>query len=396
MRVLHVIPAVAPRYGGPSSVIVALVAALNRIPGVTAEVATTDADGPSGRLSSAELPEGVKVHLFRRNYSEQWKYSAGLRRWLWDHVKEYDLLHLHALWSYPTTMAARLARRFGVPYILRPAGMLSAYTWARRSWQKRLYWQLVERKTILGAAAFHATSEEEAQEIRAVRADATVVVIPNGVEDQAFTTATSPDVLRTHCGPAAVGKPIILFLSRLHPKKGVIDLLLPAVARLRHEACLAIVGGEDEHALGYATTIRETINRLELGHRVVLLGPCQPTERWAMFDGADVFVLPSWSENFGIVVGEAMARGCPVVVTETVQSAIHVRTAGAGRVVPFAIEPLAAALDELLADPATRLQMSNAGRLYAAHKLTWTRAANEVNELYSSIIGQRTPRTCSL
>jgi len=105
MRVLHVIPGVSPRYGGPSTAICPMVAALNRLPGVSAEVAATDADGQGGRFDPKSLPPDVVVHLFRRNFSERWKFSLGLWRWLRRHAKDYDLIHVHALWSFAAAAA---------------------------------------------------------------------------------------------------------------------------------------------------------------------------------------------------------------------------------------------------------------------------------------------------
>jgi glycosyltransferase involved in cell wall biosynthesis len=353
---------------------------------VVAEVAATDADGPGGWLAPTDVPRRITTHLFRRDFSERWKFSAGLWRWLQRHVAEYDLIHTHAMWSFATAAAAAAARRAGVPYLIRPAGMLSSYTWGRRAIAKRAYWALVERRNVVGAAGFHATSRDEAREIEAVRPNARMVVTPNGVEDAAWTTPRNPDALRRRCGPAAWDRPIILFLSRLHPKKGLADLLLPSVARLPADAFLAIAGGPDDHAPAYEAEVRATVDRLGLNKRVALLGPVEGISRWELFDGAAAFALPSHSENFGIVVAEAMARGCPVVVTDGVQSAEHVTAAGAGRVVPPAVDPLAAALDAVLSDPVARVTLGEAGRHYAAEHFSWDRVAAAVRRLYDDCL----------
>jgi glycosyltransferase involved in cell wall biosynthesis len=389
MRILHVIPGVARRYGGPSTGIGPLVAALNQLPDTTAEIATTDADGPGGRLDPTETPAGVTTHLFRRDCSERWKFSSGLARWLFRHAAVYDVIHTHAIWSFAPTVAAAAARRVGIPYIIRPAGMLSGYTWGRRAFTKRAYWSLIEKRTIRRAAGFHATSPEEAREILAVHPAARVVVAPNGVENSAWTTPPQPDTLRPCCGPTVGDRPIILFLSRLHPKKGITDLLLPALARLSTDAFLAIAGGPDDHADGYDAEVRATIDRLGLMNRVALLGPVEGSTRWELYDGADVFVLPSRSENFGIVVAEAMARGCPVIVTDGVQAADHVLAAGAGRVVPFAVEPLVAALNEVLSDPSAQDAMGKSGQVYAAQHFNWDRVAETVRGLYDECVSRR-------
>ena len=383
LRVLHVIPSVAPRYGGPSMVIGPLVNALNEVPGVRAEIATTDADGPGGRLVAQNLPVAIEdVHLCRRIWSERWKYSYELGRWLRRHSGDYDVMHVHALWSYASMAAGREARRAGVPYIVRPAGMLSPYSFSRRTWSKRISWQMFERSTVQGASAFHVTSHDEAAEVTAVRHSTATFIIPNGIQEGAWSTPEDAGLLRRLCGARAGDRPILLFLSRLHPKKGVTDLLLPAVARMRSDVFLAIAGGVDPHSRGYDDEVRATVERLDIGDRVALLGPVDPAERWNLFDGADLFVLPSWSENFGIVVTEAMARRCPVVVTEGVHSRTIVAEADAGRIVPPDPEALASAFDELMAAPELRARMGCRGRAYVETHLRWPSIAQSLVDAY--------------
>jgi glycosyltransferase involved in cell wall biosynthesis len=389
LKVLHVIPGIARRYGGPSEVIRPLVTALNEVDGVRADVVTTDADGAGERLALADLPHGLPIRMFRRNVSERWKVSLGLQNWLRQRAGDYDLLHIHALWSFATAAATRAARRRGVPYIVRPAGMLSEYTWQRHRWQKRAYWRLIERHNIEHATAFHATSDAEAAEIRALRPDAHVFVIPNGVDDEAFDTPRADELLRTRMGAANSDLPIVLFLSRLHPKKGIVDRLLPAVSAMRSACRIAIAGGEDPHAPGHAQEICQAIDKLGLGERVTTLGPVSPAERWAMFDGADVFVLPSHSENFGIVVAEAMARGCPVIVTDAVQSCEHVRAASAGDVVPDDVAALAAALERMISQPVLRRACGASGRNYAQEHFRWNQIATQICDLYRDCLSRR-------
>src|SRR5262245_40283141 len=214
--------------------------ALAALPDLRVEVATTDADGP-GRLDPARLPAGrATLHLFRRDCSEQWKVSAGLWRWLRGHARDYDLLHVHALWTFSTAAACSAARRHRVPSVLRPCGMLSPYAWGRSGWLKQLYWAALERRNLAGASCFHVTSRAEAGEVARLgpAARAPAVVIPQGTDPQADRAERRPDALRRLCGGRAGDRPIVLFLSRLHPKKGVAEYLLPAFARLKADAFL--------------------------------------------------------------------------------------------------------------------------------------------------------------
>lgn len=362
---------------------------LNRLPNVSAEIATTDADGSAGRLTHQDLPKDIPIHLFRRTASERWKFSVGLRQWLRANTAKYDLIHIHALWSFATAMAASAAQKSGVPYVVRPAGMLSAYTWERKGWKKRLYWHLSEQRTIARAAAFHVTSEAEATEVRAVRKDARVFLIPNGVDDAAFNhSGQCPTSLLDFRRPDA-NTPLVLFLSRLHPKKGIVDRLLPAIAAMRIPSFLAIAGTEDTHAPGYETEVRNEVARLGLQHRVTFLGAVRGDDRWSLFDEADVFVLPSRSENFGIVVAEAMARRCPVVVTDTVQSCTHVAAANAGEVVPDNVAAIAIALDRVLSRPEVGKAYGEAGRGYAERHFRWDQIAHQIRKMYDDCLAAR-------
>jgi glycosyltransferase involved in cell wall biosynthesis len=211
-------------------------------------------------------------------------------------------------------------------------------------------------------------------------------VIPNGVESAAFSVPVQPHALRERCGGAAKGRPIFLYLSRLHPKKGITDILLPAVAQLPSDCFLAIAGGEDPHLPGYESTVRSAIDRLGLSDRVALIGEVSPGDRWAMFDGAAGFVLPSHSENFGIVVAEAMGRACPVVVTRAVNASEHVTAAAAGWVVDLTADSVACGMRECLAEPAAAREAGLRGRRYAEEHLSWDAIAGRIHGMYEDCV----------
>ena len=264
--------------------------------------------------------------------------------------------------------------------------MLSPYTWQNRSWIKQTYWHLFERRTIHGAAGFHVTSEEEAAEVRALRPDARTFVVPNGVDATAFTVPHDEGELSRRCGADSANKPIMLFLSRLHPKKGLVDRLLPALLAMRTPCFLAIVGAADSHAPGYQSEVLSAVKKLQLQDRVALLGDVNGDARWALFDGADVFVLPSHAENFGIVVAEAMARSCPVVVTDAVQSCTHVVAAGAGEVVAGDVPTLASTLDRMLGDADRRKAYGESGQAYAERHFAWDEIARQIRQMYDECL----------
>jgi glycosyltransferase involved in cell wall biosynthesis len=264
--------------------------------------------------------------------------------------------------------------------------MLTSYSWGQKRLKKQLYWSLIERRTIAESAAFHVTSTDEADDVQELRGDAIFSVIPHGVEESAFTVPRQHAFLHALCGGNAKGLPILLFLSRLHPKKGIVDRLLPAIAAVRTPHFLAIVGGEDGGASGYKREIELTIGRLGLEKQVLMTDAVNGDSRWALFDGAALFILPSHSENFGIVVAEAMARKCPVVVTKEVQSAPLVEQANAGVVVDGSICSIASAIDNILRNE-SELNLTGAnGYTFALNNLRWPIIAKQVHNMYLTIL----------
>ena len=213
MRVLHVIPSIAPCYGGPSRLVLDTCEAL-RNAGVDAEVATTNADESADLPIPDELPamvQGVPVYFFARQNRWRYKFSWNLTNWLKRNVGQYDLLHIHALFSYSTAAAAFYARKFKVPYIMLPHGMLGPWPIRNRRLLKSIYLNAVEKKNLARAAAVHFTAEDELRtSVVAGRANFVLPYIVN---------------LGTHAGARLSSKSDarvrILYMSRLDPKKGI-------------------------------------------------------------------------------------------------------------------------------------------------------------------------------
>jgi glycosyltransferase involved in cell wall biosynthesis len=382
VRVLHMIPAVAPRYGGPSAAIGPMLRAIHETGDIDLELVTTDADGVTDRLGPDRVPKyPFPVHVLP-GPSES---DTALRKWVRENVHRFDLVAIHSLWNAHGRHTMTAARNAGVPYVIRTCGMLAPYSWRRRWWKKRPYWWLYERRNVRAAAALHVTSPGERDEVAAWHLPGTIHEIPLGLDGDAFAVPRDGEALRMRCGPAAGDRPIVLFLGRLHPVKGITDCLLPALSRMTSDCYLALVGGPVENVPGYEAEIRTTVARLGLTDRVALLGPVQGREKWACYDGAAVTVQPSHTENFGLSVAEAMARSCPVVVTEGVQSRSVVESSGGGWVVPFDPARLAATLDTALADSTGTSSRGRAGHDYVKRELAWDRIAAKLTAMYRSV-----------
>lgn len=232
MKVLHVIPSLSPTQGGPSLVLPVMAEALGGR-GIQVDVVTTDDDGhgrrvPDGVTEEWREREGWRLRMFPKQ-TEFYKVSMPLRRWLRAHVRDYDVVHVHAVFSFASSAACAAARAAGVPFIVRPLGVLNAWGMRnRRRWIKAQSFRWLDKPLLDAAAAIHYTSQAEADEAAALAIRARAVVVPLGADLRSFDALPSPSLFRAAYPQAAEGRNV-LFLSRLDPKKGL-ELLLDAFA----------------------------------------------------------------------------------------------------------------------------------------------------------------------
>ena len=266
--------------------------------------------------------DGVQVRYFPCRLLRRLYWAPALNHALQREVAKFDVVHLHSVFLWPTWAAARVAVNAGIPYVLSPRGMLVRELISRRSRLAKSAWiHLIEKSNLKHAAAVHLTSELEALELERFGSRLPrLAVIPNGI-DEALAPAgeISADV-----DAIAAEQPLVLFLGRLSWKKGL-DRLLRAFAHSR-AGKLAIVGTDDE---GLASQVEKLAEDLRIADRVrVLARTVVGSEKERLFAAAQVFVLSSYSENFGNTVLEAMRRRVPVVVTPEVGAAEIVRQSG--------------------------------------------------------------------
>ena len=377
MRVLHVIPSLSPRHGGPTFAVRGMARAAAAL-GIDVTVAATTADGAGELDVPLEQPlveDGVRYFYFRRQRPRGWSLSLPLAAWIRRSVGHYDVLHVHSLFSFPTLVAADAARRANVPYVLRPLGSLDPWSLDRGRWKKRLYISLVERRNLERAAAVHATSERERQAIRRWSPGISPAVLPIGIDT---------------CTPAACGgnahaprHPIrFLFLSRLHEKKGL-DTLFDALSRLVDVDWHLDVAGDGDPR--YVAGLKEQVDRRGYAPRVAFRGFVTGSDKQTLLEQADIFVLPSRDENFGLAVAEAMAAGLPVVVSTDVAIADDIVAHGAGVAVSQDASELADALDRLTRNEGLRRRMSDRASTFAREVFSWTVIAPQLVALYERV-----------
>lgn len=381
MRVLHVVPSYIPavRYGGPIQSVHGLCSALARR-GHDVEVYTTNVDGDGVSDVPVEVPvviQGVTVRYFATGHGRRIFRSPSMRATIERSLHGFDIAHVHSVFLWPTTAAARAARRLGVPYVLSPRGMLVPDLIKRkRQLLKRSWIELFERRNIADAAAVHITSNLEGEAIRSLGIAARCfALIPNGVDMPAYGGEIDGELKNSRSVPT------VLFLGRINWKKGL-DRLIPAMAHA--PGAELIVAGNDEER--YESKMISLARQHNLSERVRFVGPVYGAEKWRLMAAADILVLPSYSENFGIVVLEAMASGVPVIVTPEVGLATIVSDTGAGLVIDGWPETLGRAISDLLTDPLQRGQMGTAGRNAARQLFSWDAIADQMETLYSSIV----------
>jgi glycosyltransferase involved in cell wall biosynthesis len=313
--------------------------------------------------------------------------APGIVPWLWTNMRRFDVVHIHALFSFSSIAAAIVARAQGVPYIIRPLGTLTTYgIRQRRHWLKRLSLALIEGPILRGSVATHFTSKAEWDEAAALGIPLRGIVIPLGVEESAPAT---PEALLRDI-PTLEGHQRLLFLSRLDPKKNV-EGLLRAFAELRHwraQVTLLIAG---DGPVPYVVILKELAKSLGIARYVFWLGHVEGPRKSAAFAAADVFVLPSFSENFGIAAVEALLAGLPCVLSEGIAIAKDIEAAGAGVVIAPEPKAIARALEQLLGDDTLRRNMGARGKAFAECHYSIRAMAEQLITLYKDVQYRRNP-----
>lgn len=301
-------------------------------------------------------------------------------------VKQFDIVHVHAIWNFPTWWAMRCARRAGVPYVVAPQGSLDPWALAQNRWGKKLYGALTELPLLRHATRLQALSEKEQAQFAATGIHAPAVVIPNGIDPNVFEVEFEP--LSKVLG-LPEGQQTLLFLSRVHPKKGL-DLLLRAFAevRSRHEVTLVIAGSDA--GSGYLNEMRRLAIELDIADQCRFIGEVRGAVKIRTLLGADAYALVSRSEGLPVAALEALAAGLPSVLS-TECNLPEVATQVAGWVIPPNVESAVEALDALFSDDQEARTRAARGKRLVGDRFTWQQVARQTIDLYQAMLdeGQR-------
>lgn len=401
MRILQIVPSISLVYGGPSQMVLGLAPALVK-KGVKVTVITTNSNGDSGQkpldvpLNQPILQDGYQIIYFKCSPFRRYKFSIDLFRWLNRHANEFDLAHIHALFSPVSSIAAKICRRHKLPYILRPLGTLDPADLQKKQVLKKLYAAVLESPNLANSAAVHFTSKQEAKVSQRFGQVTKDLVLPLGVpnlEDkynEIIHYKRKKELLDKYNISISENVPLILFMSRLAPKKGL-NLLIPALEKLLLEKLNFhfVLAGTNPQDPNYEEQIKTQIEASPLKSHTTITGFVTGELKSALLQTADLFVLPSYYENFGIAVAEAMIVGTPVVISDQVHICEEVRNSQSGWVSEINVQALTNILQEALKNSQERQYRGLQAQQYALQHYSWDMIASQVILAYQDILTQK-------
>lgn len=371
MKILHTISGLSITSGGPSLSVYLLVKEL-REQGIDAEILCFDTEDSKDNLISRE--DFIKT--IKAPSSIKLGYSKIFLKFLQDNAI-YDIYHGHGLWQMPVHFMAKEAKKKNKPYIITPRGMLEPWALNNGKWKKMLSLFLYQHKDLAKANCIHSTSKMEAENIRKLGFKNPIAVIPNGIDLSEYIIKKLKK---------QNSKKTILFLSRIHYKKGI-ELLFEAWSKIenkiRTEWVIKIAGNGDSE---YINSLYQLIKRMNLENKIEFIGAKFGEDKIKTYLQADLFILPTYSENFGMVVAEALACGLPVITTKGAPWE-ELITHNAGWWIDIGVEPLAKALTEAIQlSDVQRRQMGLNGRKLVEENYSIESVAQKMIQLYEWVL----------
>ncbi|HJX32192.1 MAG TPA: glycosyltransferase [Thermodesulfobacteriota bacterium] len=382
MKVMQVIASMDKADGGAVQVVTELTRALAK-KGIGITIFAPSHDDHEG---DAITIKNVEVRLFKKGFfSKHWGgYAPSLGRALRNEAAHFDLIHLHGLWYYPLYAAYRAATLNRIPYLVTVHGELAKQALQRRAFKKRIYSALIQKKILKEAHAIHALSPMEARDISRFVRNPDAVIIPNGITIEEFRGGFDSQWIK-NVYPQIKDKKIILFLGRVAEEKGLETLsqAFSIMTRKRSDVCLLIVGPDK---WGYKATLEKLLKREGIMDKVIFTGMLTGDQKRSALGCANVFVLPSHSEGFGVAVLEAMLSGLPVVISRQCGFK-EVEKINAGRIVDIDAMTISKTLVELLDNPRACKEMGERGKRFIEKRgYSWDSIGEKILSVYKKIV----------
>ncbi len=359
--------------------------------GIDAEIATTNDNGPD----VLDVPlcqrceyEQVPVWFFPRfsppiKPLREFSFSSQLTSWLWQNGSQYDLLHIRTLFSYAPTAAMAIARIKHLNYIVEPHGLLCQWSLQQSRLKKQIFLSLIERTNLNQSLALRFSSSQEQQEARELNLRPPTFVLPHGLTIPELIPDARQQLRELLQVPE--DRPVILFMSRLHPKKGL-DYLIPALGKLSHRQFSFVLAGSGTPE--YEAEVEALLVAAGIRDRTYLPSFVLDRTKAIFLQGADLFALTSHSENFGVAVLEAMAAGVPVLTTPGVALAPIVAQNQLGYVVELNVSAIATGLESWLDKLQQAKKMGDRARELVVEKYALERVALNLKHAYTAILKQ--------
>jgi glycosyltransferase involved in cell wall biosynthesis len=389
MKILHVISSLARELGGPSQSCPGMARAVAAL-GHDVRICTSKWDGAGKTVDAPSgqpvMRDGVSYYYYTMPTLRVMAFSPEMVRALPGLVDDVDIVHLHSLYLAHSWATGDISRRHGKPYIIRPHGTLDPYIFRRRRWRKRVVEVLFQNRVNRNAAAFHFSTRDEMERSAPYTAGRPGFVAPLGLDLSRFASTPPRGQFRARY-PMIGDRPVVLFYSRLSFVKGL-DILIPAFAKAVREGldAVLVMAGPD---FGMEAKARAWIAEHGLEDRCVFTGMLEGSDALSALNDADLFVLPSYSESFGMSVVEAMAAGLPVLISEHVKIWREVEADDAGMVKPNDVDAFAAGISELMGDAKRRQRMGANAKASVARRYTWDQVGRRLEEVYEAILAGR-------
>jgi glycosyltransferase involved in cell wall biosynthesis len=380
LRILHVISGLDPQNGGPTTALIGM-AQSQLATGLDVSILATWKIRDGLPVADDLRAHGVKViHIgpatgkLSRHPTLATETERG--------VAACDVVHIHGLWEEVQHQAARAAQRRGVPYVITPHGMLSPWNLAQSKWGKKLFLLWRVRRNLDRAAAIHYTCDVERDLVAPLKIKAKPIVERLGLDLSEFRDLPPRGSFRAKW-PQLGADPFILFLGRIDYKKGL-NVLIPAFAAADLPRTRLVIAGPDRD--GYESTVRALVGDHALQDRVLFTGMLKGRDRLEAYVDASLFALTSHQENFGITVIEAMACGCPVLISDQVNIHSEVTQSGGGEVVALDVQATSRGLERWMGDEGMRALAGAKGRTYVMESYGWESNAREWCKHYEAMI----------
>lgn len=328
----------------------------------------------------------VKLKIFPAHF-DSILFSFRMLIWFIFYIPCFDVVHIHGLYRFPASFSALISRLYKKPYLIRPHGSLDPYIHDRSTLNllplKRIYEKLLDFPNISNASLIHFTSLDESSLCKEYNFPTAEIVVPNGLDWNRYSQLPAKGWLRKKLGLNE--QPIVLFLGRLHFKKGF-DVLMPAFSHVLQQFPDAqlVIAGPDNY--GYAKQIKSWILEYNLDQNVHLVGMLDGEQVLNAYVDSDVFVLPSYTENFGVAVIEAMACSIPVVVSDRVNIHNIVSSYDAGLVTTLSPKKFSESIISILSNTQIAKYFGRNGRNLVYKEYTWERIVDGLTTSYQDII----------